>query len=311
MRILVVGKNNIMKGPQYIYKGLAKKYKAKLFLWNASLGYKLLKIFGRKAQYAYASFLFKRKLHQHFDIVLLVSVFFVPDAFFEILKQYPKVKKVGWTWDAFSKSEQKKIDVLDILFCSDTGFMETGGKKSQFLPLFADETVFQNKHLKRTGLPFFVGVSNLHRSLYFEGCTQKCAIYGKGWDLKKLKQHDVHNQLLSHKEVQDFIHTTKVPLNIAFSSNNRRGLNFRVFEIATTGGLIMINDEASDLSLCYKKGLEAITYTTVEDFNRLVSDIITHPDKYEKIALAGYERTMREHTLTHRLEQMMRMIQKN
>ena len=72
----------------------------------------------------------------------------------------------------------------------------------------------------------------------------------------------------------------------------------------------MVN-ESKDLSACYRIGEEAVTYKTPEDLNNLVHDIMQHPDKYQKIAEAGYQRTMKQHTYSKRLDQMFMILREN
>ena len=91
---------------------------------------------------------------------------------------------------------------------------------------------------------------------------------------------------------------------MAFSTNNVNGLNFRTFEIPATGGLILVN-KTPDLELNYDIGTQAVTYSTPEELNAIVTDLMNNPEKYEQIAKNGYEKTMASHTYAKRLEQML------
>ena len=128
--------------------------------------------------------------------------------------------------------------------------------------------------------------------------------------MDKLSQHEVHNRKISPKIVQDFISRTTTPINLTFSTNNINGLNFRTFEVSSSGGLIISND-VPDLELCYRIGEEAVVYKTPEDLNNLVHDIIQNPDKYQQIAKAGHQRTLQEHTYHNRLAQMFSFLKEH
>jgi len=312
MKILVVGKKQIMHWPENVAHFLPKEYQVETFFYNRRNFFSIFhKFFFKKKRYQKCAQRLKKQI-QRFqpDLILYISSFFIPLECYKILKDFPKLPRVGWVSDAFGTDQKKKADYLDILFCSDTGYLKATKDftcESLYLPLCADETVFVNRHLPRLCPPFFAGVANPIRNKYLKAVQSKCLIYGSRWPKKEMPQHEVHNYKLQHKKMQDFINKTVAPINLTFSPNIISGLNFRVFEIACCGGLILVND-MPDLHLCYQVGKEAVVYRTPEDLNSLVKDIAKNPQKYEAIAQAGYERTMREHTYSKRLEQMMKII---
>ncbi len=312
MRILIVGKQNIMRWPEQTANAMRKLAPMDLFLFNRrTIGYCLSKIGGKYLKNFYLKYAFNRKIKQFKpDAVLFVWAFFTPTALLEVMKRYPHIKTIGWQGDAFGSRERTKGDMLDILFCTDTGFMpaaESFRCQTEYLPLCADETIFQNQNLPKTVPPFFVGVANPKRTTYLAACRQKCLVYGKGWDTAKLAQHEVHNETIAHDKLNDFIGRTIAPLNLAFSVNNINGLNFRPFEIGAAGGLIMTN-ACPDLALCYDVGKEAVAYHSPSDFADLIDDIVAHPEKYDRIAKAGYERTLKDHTYTNRCQTILDKI---
>lgn len=314
MRIFIIGKKNIMQWPENVQKALSE-HETELFLYNKrTLSDIFHKILTPKKRYFYLAEKLKRKMKAFKpDLIFFVSCFFMPQECYDILDAFPDIPKIGWAGDAFGEGQRKKGEKLSVLFCSDSGYLEKcqdWSCQSFFLPLCADETVFKNKGLKRTEPPFFVGVGNEKRIEYLSAVQDKIVIYGSRWPVDKLSQHEVHNRKIPLQIVQGFISRTLVPINIAFSTNNIHGLNFRTFEIPASGGLIMVN-ESKDLSACYQIGIEAVTYKTPADLNNLIHDIVQHPDKYQKIAEAGYRRTMKEHTYSKRLEQMFTILKEN
>ena len=311
MRILIIGKKQIMHWPENVQKVLPN-HETKLFFYNTHTPLTLFyKLFAPKRHFPHiAQKLKKEILSFKPDLLLYISSFFIPQECYDILKDFPDIPRVGWVSDAFGPNQKSKADFLDVLFCSDTGYLKaTKDFKSRnlFLPLCADETVFKNQHLPRTGAPFFAGVGNPQRNEYLSAIQDRCVIYGRRWPKKMLSQHEVHNYKLQHHRLQDFINRTIAPINMTFSHNIIDGLNFRIFEVAACGGLIIVN-ESKDLPTCYQVGQEAVTYRTPDDLNKLIHDIVTHPDKYQQIAEAGYKRTMQEHTYQKRLEQMFDIL---
>ena len=311
MRILIIGKKQIMHWPENVQKFLPN-HETEIFFYNTHTPVTLFyKMISQRRRFTYVAQKLKRKIETFKpDLLLYISSFFIPQECYDILKDFPDIPRVGWVSDAFSSEQKPKADFLDVLFCSDTGYLKaTKNFKSRnlFLPLCADETVFKNSHLPRTGAPFFAGVGNDKRNAYLAAIQDRCVIYGRRWPKEILSQHEVHNYKLQHDKLQDVINRTIAPINMTFSPNIIDGLNFRIFEIAACGGLIIVN-ESKDLKTCYTIGKEAVTYRTPQDLNKLIHDIVTHPDKYQKIAEAGFQRTMREHTYQKRIEQMFDIL---
>ena len=314
MRIFIVGKKNIMQWPENVQKALSE-HETELFLYNKrTLSDIFHKIVTPKKRYFYVAEKLKKRIRAFKpDLIFFVSCFFMPQECYDILDAFPNVPKIGWAGDAFGEKQRKKGEKLSVLFCSDSGYLEKcqdWSCQSLFLPLCADETVFKNEALKRTAPPFFIGVGNEKRIEYLAAVQDKMVIYGAGWPVDKLSQHEVHNHKIPHHVIQGFINRTIAPVNMSFSKNVINGLNFRTFEVSACGGLIVLN-EVGDLEKCYQIGTEAVTYKTPEDLNNLVHDIMQHPDKYQKIAEAGYQRTIKEHTYSKRLEQMFTILKEN
>lgn len=314
MKILVVGKDNIMKWPFKVVKGFSDLgHETDLFVFNQkTFAYCYWRLLGKKRRLHWLAEKFQQKITSFKpDLIVYVSFAFIPLELYKAADSF-NIKKVGWAADKFEPKMKEKADFLDALFCTDTGYLEYAKSfkcPSYYLPLCADTDTFKNEHLPKTLPPFFAGVANKLRNEYFGACKEKCLLYGKGWDKQKMPWHEIHNHKIPLEKMQHLINQSIAPINICFSPNIVNGLNFRVFEIGACGGLIMVN-ETKDLSLCYDIGKEAVVYTTPDDFNRLLKDIVENPKKYKKIASAGYKRTMKDHTYFSRLNQMLNYIKK-
>ncbi len=309
MRVLIVGKKTIMQWPEQTAKAMAKLTPTETHIYNKrTVGYCLSKLGGKFLRNKYLRYALNRKITRFKpDAVLFVSAFQVSIVLLEAMKRYPHIKAVGWQGDAFDSKSKAKGDCLDMLFCTDTGFIPVAQSfqwRADYVPLCADETLFQPQNHPKTLPPFFVGEANPKRMDYLSACRQRCLIYGKGWDIQKLSQHEVYNEKIAHDKLADCVNKTIVPINLAFSVNNVNGLNFRPFEMGASGCLIMAND-CADFSLCFDVGREAVTYRNPAEFADLMDDIVANPDKYARIAKAGYQRVLKEHTFTHRCQTML------
>ncbi len=313
MKILVIGKNNIMSWPQKISAAFKTMgHQSDLFLFNKqTLIYCILRFIGKKKRIQYLAKSFERRIKNNKpDLIVFVSFAFIPLEFYNIAAKF-NIPAVAWAADKFLANEKARAVHLNALFCTDTGFLDDAKDfncPAYYLPLCAEDKL--STFDKGTALPpFFVGVANEKRIAYFKQCQTPCLIYGVGWPKSELSQHEIHNHKISTKKAAQMMLHSVAPINMAFSSNNKNGLNFRPFEVGVLGKLIM-DCGAKDFPLCYEIGKEAVSYTTKEEFSALLADILKNPKKYVKIAHAGHIRTMRDHTYKARLTQMLNYIKK-
>lgn len=312
VKILVVGKQSFLKWPENVAGAFGAQHEVELFLYNKkTLFYGLVKMWGSQRRNQIMAARLKRRIEKMKpDLIFYVSCCMIPQEFYDVLGEFPHVKKVAWAGDAYGREILPRVQNLDALFLTDTGFfslVEDLPCPAHYLPLCVNERDFAPTHQPKTLPPFFVGVANQNRVGYFKACMTPCLIYGKGWPVDVLTQHDVRNVIIDHTRVIELINRSVAPLNVGVSSNNRNGLNLRVFEVSACGGLVIVYKQ-KDLGLCFEVGKEAVEYATEEEFDALVADIVARPDVYAGIAVAGYQRTLREHTFAKRMEQMLSIL---
>lgn len=76
--------------------------------------------------------------------------------------------------------------------------------------------------------------------------------------------------------------------------------NMRLFE-ATGCGALLITDYKENLNELFEIGKEVVAYRSSEECAALVKYYLAHPSEAEKIARAGQERTLRDHTYSKRM----------
>lgn len=96
------------------------------------------------------------------------------------------------------------------------------------------------------------------------------------------------------------------PANVkSLLNKRRRQIKGRNFEVPGCGGFV-ISMNADDLGSYYVDGKEIVLVETVNDFIEKGHYYLNHPAEREKIAKAGYDRTIKEHTFEKRLEGICR-----
>ncbi len=106
--------------------------------------------------------------------------------------------------------------------------------------------------------------------------------------------------------VQDFSHFPQ-NLHSWLSGKKTSQIKARIFEIPACGGFLMTG-YADDLEKYYALGKEIIVYENIPDLVEKVRYYLGHDEERERIARAGYERTIREHTYEKRFREIFKTI---
>jgi hypothetical protein len=81
----------------------------------------------------------------------------------------------------------------------------------------------------------------------------------------------------------------------------------RLFEVTGTGAALLVEDSPTVHEL-FDVGTEAITYRDAQEAVERARWLTDNPDERERIARAGHERTMRDHTATSRAASLDRIL---
>jgi spore maturation protein CgeB len=90
--------------------------------------------------------------------------------------------------------------------------------------------------------------------------------------------------------------------------NDIVGLNTRVFELAAAGACQVV-DYKEDLPALFKPGEEVVVYRDLPELRRLLDHYLAHPDEARELGANGLRRALAEHTLRHRLGEMLTAVQ--
>jgi len=97
--------------------------------------------------------------------------------------------------------------------------------------------------------------------------------------------------------------------NFQFILNKKREqIKGRNFEIPGSGGFLLTSD-ADNLTDYYQDGKEIVIYKDIDDMINKIKYYLEHNQERERIAKAGYERTLREHTYEKRFNNIFKTIQ--
>jgi spore maturation protein CgeB len=90
--------------------------------------------------------------------------------------------------------------------------------------------------------------------------------------------------------------------------NDVVGVNIRTFELAAAGACQVV-DLKDDLGTLFKPGEEVVTFRDVVELRRHLDHYLAHPDEARAIGANARRRALAEHTLRHRLEEILFAVQ--
>ena len=99
------------------------------------------------------------------------------------------------------------------------------------------------------------------------------------------------------------LHNSKVTLNHhgdvePYANNNR------LYE-ATGVGTLLVTDWKENLHEMFEPGKEIVAYRDSDECIELIKYYLEHDDERRAIARAGQERTLKEHTCYHRMQELL------
>ena len=97
-------------------------------------------------------------------------------------------------------------------------------------------------------------------------------------------------------------------LNPHHPMNDIVGVNTRAFELAAAGAC-QVADFKEDLATLFKPDEEVLVYRDLGELGRLLDHYLAHPEEARAIGDNARRRALAEHTLRHRIEEMVAVIQ--
>jgi spore maturation protein CgeB len=171
--------------------------------------------------------------------------------------------------------------------------------------------------IKEWGSPIsFVGAGYHNRQQVFASFAEMpFKLWGTEWPGCKPFDRMIQKEgkRLTPEEYTKIFCGTDININL-HSSTERDGVdpfgdfvNPRTFELACCEAFQLV-DERSLLGECFIPGKELVTFNSPSDLKEKIAYYLERPDERKKIARAGRERVLREHTYAHRLRDMLSII---
>jgi spore maturation protein CgeB len=245
------------------------------------------------------------------DLVIVAGVFGVPLDYYQMLRGLPERPWIaGMVGDRFAADSRERANHCDRLYFTDTRFFHDAEQagftvSSRYLPLAVDPELFHPGNLARRAELLFVASRTEFREEVVRGLTEPARVIGTDWSgLANEGCHRVSNRKIGRRALIRLYQSHQAVLNVRNEANVEHGLNQRSFEPLACGAVVL-NDDLADLPLCFEPGREILVYRDTEELNALVIRLRREPEFAMKIAEAGRQRVLAEHTYAHRVKTIL------
>lgn len=228
--------------------------------------------------------------------------------------------KMAAHFDDIFTLEINCIDFYHKMGCSSVHYLPFGAYQSHYFPLSVPSSV--RREVNFTGSAYWSRVYFMN-PIMPQLMSYNTGINGLWWD--RIENYSLYankievNTWHGPEETNQVYNGTKVVLNMhrshmddTFNQNKNLRIpagspNPRCFEICAASSF-QLTDARDDMARFYKAGEEIETYATPQELIEKVEYYLTHEKERQEIALRGLERTLREHTYAHRIQQMLSIL---
>ena len=246
------------------------------------------------------------------EAIQRLKVLQIPIAFWfvEDFRTLPYWKDVAASYDHFFTIQQGEFfDQLKSQGANDVYYLPQGCLPDVHRPL---ELTPEERKTYGADLSFMGAAYYNRRQTFPQLLQHDFKIWGTGWLLETHVGERVQNenQRVSSEESVKIYNAARINLNL-HSSTYHEGIhpegdfvNPRTFEIAAGGGFQLV-DQRSELPDLFRAGDEMITFASIEDLKEKIAYYLAHDEERNLIAQKGYVRVLSEHTLEHRMTEML------
>ena len=208
------------------------------------------------------------------------------------------------------------IGEYDAFFCYGDNYIDRirqYNPNTYLLPAAAEVTLVHREQipLEKREFPYdinLVGTAYPNRvNLLSQITNHKLLIAGPGWQGAPEHLRSIARPAVSEQQMVRLFNQAKIVLNPYGASPLFLFPNPRTFEIPASRSFQMTDKNVRNY---FTPGKEVVTYNDMQEFRELVEYYLDRDEERLKITQAGYERVMKEHTMKHRMENLLQILKK-
>lgn len=219
--------------------------------------------------------------------------------------------------DQFNKEKLSYYDLILTSFPHYVDRFKKIGIQSEYFKIGFEETILPllKKQEAQHDAVFIGGFSRHHNKVIetFEYLARNTSIdfWGYGW--RKLPENSLirarHHGSAWGIDMYTILHNSKISINRHIDVAENYANNMRLYE-STGVGTLLITDHKDNIGDLFKVGEEIVTYRTKEELLDKIKYYLTHEEERARIARAGQQRTLRDHTYAMRMKELVAILNK-
>lgn len=225
---------------------------------------------------------------------------------------------------ACAVTTQIPFELYDLIFSSFPHFVDAF--RQHGLTAYYQPLAFEPKILEALANPsyaerdiecsFVGGISSFHQNggMLLEKLSRETPIRIWGYGIQNAPGTSAvarrHQGEAWGRAMFSLLNRSKITINRHSEAASTNANNMRLFE-ATGCGALLITDYKDNLNELFEIGSEVVAYRSPEECVALVRYYLQHPEKAEKIARAGQQRTLREHSYGNRMRKTAEILSRH
>ena len=213
------------------------------------------------------------------------------------------------------------IEAYDVFFTKERYAMRSlqsvGLRNLHYLPMYCVPTLHhpvtptdEERERFGAGLSLVGNRYDYRERLVRELADRPLRVWGGGWrgaTDPTVRRVVAGGAVFGHDKLCVYAAST-LSLNPHHPMNDIVGVNTRAFELAAAGAC-QVADLKEDLTTLFKPGEEVLLYRDLAELGRLLDTYLVRPDEARAIGANARRRALAEHTLRHRVDEMLAVIQ--
>ena len=218
----------------------------------------------------------------------------------------------------YGNTKLENIEEYDRFFVFDPFYVrkirETGYKNAHYIPC-ATNTELYKEQIKQEKRQFqqdfsFIGTYHKNREDVLVNLkAEDMKIWGYGWERSEILNEKVQKETLNGtknlehtKKICRIFNETNVNMNVHFT-HSRESVNIRTFDIPATKSF-MLTDYYKEIPNLFRKN-EIATYKDKEELIEKSKYYLENEEERNRISNLGYKRVIKEHTVYHRMKELI------
>jgi spore maturation protein CgeB len=143
----------------------------------------------------------------------------------------------------------------------------------------------------------FVGAAHGNRKQLIAELVQhgiEVSCFGSGWPAGPVPA----------QEIPRIMRESFISLNFANASKGKNQIKARTFEVPGAGGFLL-TEYAPELEKYYNLDTEIVVFHNMAELGEKIKYFLANPQERDAIAMAGFERTQRDHTYEMRMQEVL------